>query len=391
MSPERTIVAGTDWGGLAVIRSLGRRGIPVTALAASHDEYGRTSRYVDESLIAPHPREEQEFVDFLIRNASRWSGALLIHTTDHALTTLSKHRDVLREHYRLTVPDWEHAKLFIDKAYTYEIARGIGVAAPMTLTPTSAEEAETFAQSAQFPCVVKPNQVHLFQQRFGKKMFPVWNQDELTSRYLQAQEAGIDVMIQEFIPGDDSNNVNFNSYIWPGGTPVEFTARKVRNAPPRYGSPRLVVSERIPEVSGPALRLLHRLGYEGFSCTEFKYDDRDQQFKLMEVNGRHHRSGALSIRCGIDFPWIEYAHRVLGEDPSPTTFEEGVYWIDIMSDVKHGIRHFRDERYTPREYLRPYFRPHIFDVFDRDDLRPFLRRAFRKPVRAFRRRRTRME
>ncbi len=26
----------------------------------------------------------------------------------------------------------------------------------------------------------------------------------------------------------------------------------------------------------------------------------------MEMNGRHNRSGLLAVKCGINFPWIEY-------------------------------------------------------------------------------------
>ncbi len=56
--------------------------------------------------------------------------------------------------------------------------------------------------------------------------------------YAEATDAGFDVMIQEIIPGADSDVVNYNSYFWNGEPLAEFTAQQLRKAPPEFGAPR---------------------------------------------------------------------------------------------------------------------------------------------------------
>jgi predicted ATP-grasp superfamily ATP-dependent carboligase len=184
-------------------------------------------------------------------------------------------------------------------------------------------------------------------------------------------------MLQEFIPGPDAHGVNYNSYYWNGEPLAEFTAAKIRNAPPQIGSPRVVMSKHIPEVLEPGRRLLRALRYSGFSCTEFKWDARDQSYKLMEVNGRHNMSSRLAARCGMDFPWLEYRHLAYGELPASCDFEDGTYWIDLTRDIANSLMHWRKERYPLARYLEPYRRPHVFAELDWSDPRPFLNRVRR--------------
>jgi len=256
---------------------------------------------------------------------------------------------------------------------------------PRTLVPTSIEDAERFCQSLEFPCLVKPCQSHLYYARFKVKMIEVDRPERLMEVYRRAAEAGFEVMIQELIPGPDANGANYNSYFWQGQPVVEFTAKKVRNGPPRFGSPRVVVSQHLPEVLEPGRRILQSLGFSGYSCVEFKQDPRDGIYKLIEVNGRHNLSTLLAVRCGLNFPWKHYRHLVLGELPTQEDFPPGIYWIDLMRDLGYSLKHVLSERLSPAQFFRPYLNPHVFAVLDWSDPRPFLRwlvRSVKKPIAA---------
>ncbi|MGB5633124.1 MAG: hypothetical protein WBM86_10150 [Waterburya sp.] len=236
-------------------------------------------------------------------------------------------------------------------------------------------DVEKYANNIDFPCLVKPSQSHLFYNYFKKKMFPVTDTKELISVYQKAAEAGLEVMLQEIIPGGDANVVNYNAYFWEGKPLVEFTAQHIRNAPPCWGSPRVVLSKKIPEVTAPGRSLLQAMGYEGYACTEFKKDDRDGVYKLMEVNGRHNLSTLLAIRSGINFPWLQYKHLALNVKPSKCDFETGIYWVDIPRDVGYSTKFIKTERYELMQYLKPYLEPHIFAIFDLNDIKPFIKRC----------------
>ena len=54
-------------------------------------------------------------------------------------------------------------------------------------------------------------------------MFEVENEEQLYTSFNRASDAGLEVMIQELIPGDDTCGVNYNSYFWNGSPVAEFT------------------------------------------------------------------------------------------------------------------------------------------------------------------------
>jgi hypothetical protein len=55
----------------------------------------------------------------------------------------------------------------------------------------------------------------------------------LIEAWSRADAAGLKVVVQEFVPGDDSHGANYNAYFWDGRPVVEFTAQKLRLSPPR--------------------------------------------------------------------------------------------------------------------------------------------------------------
>jgi predicted ATP-grasp superfamily ATP-dependent carboligase len=121
--------------------------------------------------------------------------------------------------------------------------------------------------------------------------------------------------------------------------------------------------------------MLRALGFEGFACSEFKRDPRDGRYKIVDVNGRHNLSGLLAVRCGVNFPLLQYRHLLYGEVPRPAPFREGMYWTDVVRDAGYGLRYLLHERHAPWTQLRPYLGPGCDAIFDRSDLRPFLTRC----------------
>jgi len=193
-------------------------------------------------------------------------------------------------------------------------------------------------------------------------------------KYKVLDKMGLKIMIQELIPGDDTQGVNYNSYFIDGKPQVEFTAQKVRIDPPFFGSPRVLESRHIPEIIEPGRALLKGINYNGFSCMEFKKDSRDGVYKLMEINPRHNLSGSLAVKCGINFPYIAYKHLMYGEILKAPMFTEGMYWIDITKDLMHFLVSRRLEGYTIKQYAKPYFSKKVFAILSLNDPLPFLKR-----------------
>jgi predicted ATP-grasp superfamily ATP-dependent carboligase len=272
-------------------------------------------------------------------------------------------------------PDWEVVRSAIDKPYTYQLAESLGIPLPKTAIPKDIHEVQDYCQTAHFPCLVKPRQSHIYFEKFRKKMVKVTNVETLMAAYHEAASAGIDVMLQEYIEGPDSAGINYNTYFWDGKPIVEFTAQKVRLSPPDSGVPSVVISKDIPEVVDAGRRLLKAFNYQGYSCMEFKKDPHDGIYKLMEINARHNRSTLLAVRCGINFPWIEYQHRLFGRVPHADGYRKGVYWIDMTRDMSAMGKYIKRGEFSLAGQLKPYLSANVFAVLSFKDPVPFIKRC----------------
>ena len=309
------VIVGAHTVGLGLIRALHELDVPLIVMYYDSKDMGYVSRYATKKLQIPSPvLEEDAFIDSLLDYGSRNGISLLIPSSDAALYAVSRHKESLEQRFIVACTEWQITQLFIDKQYTYALADKIGVPIPRTIVPGSIEDVERYGKIIEFPCLVKPRKSHLYFNMFGRKMIRVNNLDEMMKSYDEAAKCGLEVMLQEIIPGDATCGVNYNSYFWDGQPLVEFTARKLRNAPPEFGSPCAVKSEIVNEVLEPGHNILRAMGYYGYSCTEFKRDPRDNVYKLIEVNGRHNLSLMLAVYCGLNFPELHYKHLVFGEN-----------------------------------------------------------------------------
>ncbi len=374
--PVPAIVVAGHTMALGVVRALGKSGVPVVVMHWDARDMAHVSRHVAAEYQVPPPQhDEARFVEALLAQAAALEGGVLVPASDDAVVALSRNKAALGARYVVAAPDLEVVKGFIEKRRTYALAEAGGVPAPRTRVPATDAEAADAGRELGFPLLVKPSQSHLYYERFHKKMEVVRTEQDLLARLAAARAAGLEVLVQEIVPGPDTAVVNYNAYGVEGRPLVEFTARQLRKAPPRFGSPRVVVSERVEEALVAGRALFRAMRLDGFACCEFKRDARDGAYRIVDVNGRHNLSGLLAVRCGINFPLIQYRHLTTGELPPPAEFRTGVYWVDVFRDAAYSVRHLLDERLSPWAYLEPYLRPNCDATFELNDLRPFLARA----------------
>ncbi len=361
---------------LAVVRAIGEAGIPIAVLHYDARDFAHRSKYVVLERTIPDPLlDESGFIAAIVDAAGRFGGSLLVPASDEAMVAISRNLAQVEAHFVVAATEWAITERFIDKSLTAAVAEANGVPAPRTRVPASEEELATDAASIGFPLLLKPTLSHLFAARYGRKMIPVANFDELLVEYRRAVADGFRMMVQEIVEGADDEVVNYNAYVSDGTPNVEFTARQIRKAPPAFGSPRLVRSEWIPELIEPGRAILAGMQFHGFACVEFKRDRRDGNYKLIEVNGRHNLSALLAVRCGINFPLLQYRHLVDGVAPEGGSFREGFYWTDVVRDVAYSARFLARERHSPLAYVRPYAMAHADAIFDRRDMAPIRARV----------------
>ena len=119
---------------------------------------------------------------------------------------------------------------------------------------------------------------------------------------------------------------------------------------------------------------MKRVGYKGHVGIEYKYDQRDDSFKLIEVNVRFGLWDGLPAICGIDFARINYQY-LIGEATSCSqSYDDGVKWISFERDVRAFVKYRREGALTFRDWARSITTGRRdFAVFALDDPAPFIK------------------
>ena len=114
-------------------------------------------------------------------------------------------------------------------------------------------------------------------------------------------------MVQEIIPGGGRTQYSFAAFCKEGRILSSMTARRTRQYPIDYGlGSSFVEALPVPALLEFAEKLLEYMHVTGMVEVEFKFDERDQQYKLLDINLRPWGWHTLCIACGLDFPYIQY-------------------------------------------------------------------------------------
>lgn len=376
---KKVIILNATELGYQVIKALGTEGIySIVIYDQEKDEIGRYSKYVMESIKVPgYIDEPDRLLMFLKDKARQWAGSLIIPTKDYGVDFLAKNKHELSKHYIIPTPDIEVIRKIINKKSLYNLARETGIATPRVFFPKSLDELAAVKDQIKFPCLLKPGLGHLFFRKFDFKMLEIQNYDDLVTHYKNLtnnfENDEFELMICEIIPGQDSKNmIQYVSYLdQEGELLASMTSIKLRQDPPRYGQGRIIVSQKADTIHEQSLSLLRKLGYYGFSEIEWKYDPRDDRFKLVEINPRFIFYIGLCVVCGINFPYIQYLDLIHQKKIKLNSYEENIYWIHLYKDLLHTILHHRFEDLDFREYVTPYLRKKVFAVLSFKDPLPF--------------------
>ncbi len=367
------VVLGGDFHGLGIVRSLGRRGIPVCLI---DDEYsiGRFSRYTTHAVTAPTLRNPEETVDFLLETVRRLDlkGWVLFPTRDEMVAAVARYRGQLTDWYRVPTPEWESIKWAWNKWNTYCLANRLGIPIPRTWCPRSLDDLDGI--EAEFPLCVKPAVKEDFFYATKAKAWRANDRQELRTLFERAtgHVAGNEVLIQEIIPGDGNHQFSSCVFFKNGVAIASMEAKRWRQHPPEFGrAATFVETVECPELLAPTLRFLSAMNYYGLAEIEYKLDARDGQYKLLDVNARTWGFHCLGPSAGVDFSYLLFADQI-GQPVQGGRGRPGVGWIRMVTDIPTSLRDIIAGRLDVRTYLKSLRNFSTESVFSREDLMPTL-------------------
>jgi predicted ATP-grasp superfamily ATP-dependent carboligase len=226
------------------------------------------------------------------------------------------------------LPESDVIKRFVDKAGFAALLASTGVPHPSTDFARSERDVRNMGAKSRGELFLKPANSQRFHQKFGKKAFRIENVERAVEIYNEAREAGLEVLVQEYIPGPSDRHYFVDGFVDRAHRlHTVFARRRLRMFPPDFGNSSFMVSVGIEDVAGAvdSVRTLFEAArYRGIFSAEFKLDERDGKFKILEVNCRPWWYIQFAAECGVDV--VEMAYRdALGLSlPAPEAYKEGV-------------------------------------------------------------------
>ena len=374
-TPVVVLISG-DHGPLGITRSLGRLGVPVYVIDPHRFTPSSFSKYCKGKYVWDidnhRPSETLAFLENVGRELS--SRPILIPTSDPVAVFVADNLTCLSHSF--LIPELRPALVhgLSDKKQMYFLAKKYSIPTPETVFPKSKTDVLEFLDRAAFPVMLKGIDGMRLWKRTGRKMFIVWDARELLERYDAAEDPEFpNLMIQEYIPGGDDTVWMFNGYFNRNSDCLlGVTGKKIRQCPIHTGATSLGICLENEVVQQTTKTFMKRIGYQGILDIGYRYDARDGQFKVLDVNPRIGASFRLfTTSNGMDVARALYLD-LTGQEVPASVAELGRTWLVEDSDLVSFYRYRQEGTLSFKAWLNSLRGVRESAYLSKDDLLPLV-------------------
>jgi predicted ATP-grasp superfamily ATP-dependent carboligase len=360
-------------GGLGVIRSLGRAGITVYGVHESPASPVANSRYLAGRFFwSADPSRAADVKAGLARIADRVGGpAVLLPVDDAGALFLAEHGDELRPWFLFPAMAPDLPRRLANKHSLYELCRELGMPSPEVCLPGSVEAARGFADGVGYPLIAKLATPWLPHGTLPTTAL-VLDADGLNNVWRRCAESGIELMLQEFIPGGADQDWFFHGYCDSESIcRLAFTGVKERSFPVGAGSTTYGRSAANGDLSDQITGFLKRTQYSGIMDLDIRLDARNGQYNLLDFNPRlGAQFRVFRDTAGIDVALAAYLD-LTGQGTQPSEQVNERRFMVESYDPRSAFTHMRRGDLSLKAWLSSVRAVDEFAWFARDDLRPF--------------------
>ena len=360
-------------GVLGIARSAGRLGIPVYRLGLERRAPAALSRYCRGWRSVPGNATDDQILGALHKLKRDIGRSILIAVDDAGCVFVEEHAGELERDFVFAHQPPGLAQALSSKREMYELCLEHDIPTPLSFFPESEHEALEHAEGTSFPIVVKCINAG-DAPASSPRVAIAQNREKLIEAYrLMESPSGQNVMLQEYVPGTPETVWMFNGYFdEQSECKVGFTGKKIRQSPPYTGATTLGVCLASPTVQEATVRLMKAVGYRGILDIGYRFDHRDDRYKLLDVNPRIGGTFRLFVGPdGMDALRALYID-LTGQEVPPTSLQEGRRWIVEPLDIASSITYARRGDLTMRNWARSLRGVREAAWFAADDPLPFL-------------------
>ena len=362
------VVFGLLHAGLALVRSLGREGIPVEGIALNRYEFGLRSRYLGRRTLAAG---DDDVLEALRHAAAGGERPVLFVERDENVDSVLRRWDEVHALADVPLPDDPEAvRRLRRKDLLPAVAAEAGVPSPYTVRAQSPEAIRE--AHLKPPLLLKPVEGQEFAQAFGEKAFVAETVDQAVAGWKRGKDRGFDTVIQELIPDSHEQVYSLFTYVGREGRPLaSVVGRKIRQGPLRFGTSAVFAAGHDEEVHEVGQRLLAAVDYRGLAHVELVRDPRDGLLKAIEVNTRPPVWAGIATGPELGIGRVAYDDLCGRPSDGEQTLTEQLTWIYLAKDMWVSAQMARRRELPAREFLRHYIsRKKVRATFAADDPAP---------------------
>ena len=288
---------------------------------------------------------------------------LLVASNDFYVRLIAENKRVLSKNYKFNYPKLSIVNNVLLKDSFYEAYKNTDLDMPKTFI-YSCKEKNKIPKDFIYPLIIKPGDgVSYYKHKFEgqHKVYKPTDEKELKTIIKKIEKSGYEdnLIIQEFIPGDDSNLFDAIFYCNSNGVAELATFAQIglqEHTPTGIGNCTVLVNgySEYGNVDNTVKKLksfLEKIKYTGFAEFDLKYDPRDKKYKVLEINPRQARSSYYLTALGHNL--IEY----LAED----LFMGKTHKFKLLKDKivlsfvpKYVLKKYIDNKELKKEILSLY-------------------------------------
>lgn len=361
------ILLGSDMNVYGMARAFHEEyGISSIAYASDQLAPTRYSRIVDVKVIEGFDKDPVFIQELLNLAKNTYNDPskryLLIACGDGYAELLSQHKEELAPYYVFAANDYSLFKRLINKVSFYEVCEEYQLPYPKTLIVKKEMVVDGKLNQPlpfDFPVALKPaNSVEWLSVHFEgrKKAFIIDNQAEFDMILDRLYQAGYtsEMIVQDFIPGDDSNMRVLNAYVdHDRNVRMMFLGHPLLEdpTPASVGNYVVIVPDYNEKIYQTIKEFLTKINYVGFANFDMKYDVRDGEYKLFEINLRQGRSSFFVTLNGFNL-----AKYITEDLVYSSVFRETEYGTNKSPNAKVWLG-------VPKKIFRKYARDNADKAF----------------------------
>ncbi len=289
------------------------------------------SRYINQLIRIPSAEDDPKgYIEGLLRQLEKQPYDLILPFGNNACHQIVLAQEDIKKTTKILFPSIsDHLKAF-DKSLTYSHCIENDIPVPKTISVGDIPNINHIFEQFELPIVIKTKSgsgvksgVRFVEKpdEFEQKFFEVY--DYFASHYKKDDYKPI---IQEFIPG----YIHDACIVAKDGELVAFLSQ-IRHLmyPVSGGVGAINYTTHDDELRAIVERLIKSLNWSGPAQIEFKFDERDDQFKLIEINPKLWGTLDLSIQSGVSFPRI-IRNLILERDQGNLHYDTDNYYFFLF-------------------------------------------------------------